>query len=67
MHTITKKESVKVTENKPLINYLPEERIRKIVARVSRGNISLQRGAYSTESDIEKRREKIAKYDFSRF
>lgn len=53
--------------HKPLVNYVPADRIRRIVALRSRGNINLQRGAYSTSADIEKRREKIAKYDFSRF
>lgn len=53
--------------HKPLVNYVSADRIRRIVALRSRGNINLQRGAYCTAADIEKRREKIARYDFSRF
>ena len=52
--------------HKPLVNYVSPEKIRRLVALRSRGNINLQRGAYCTDEDIKKRREKILKYDFSR-
>jgi len=34
------------------------QRIRNIVARVSSGNVSLQRGAFMTSADVEKLRQK---------
>jgi hypothetical protein len=34
------------------------QRIRKIVASVSTGNVSLQQGAFMTDADVERLREK---------
>lgn len=53
--------------HKPLVKYLTSNSLRKIVRLRSRGNLCLQKGLYSTEEDIKKRREKIVKYDFSKF
>ena len=38
--------------------------VRLIVAKYSRGSVSLQKGNYSTESEIDKRREDICNYRF---
>ncbi len=57
----------KSTPNKPLVNYVPREKTRLRVSFLSRGNLSLQRGAYCTESDMKKKRERVATYDFSKF
>lgn len=38
--------------------------VRHIVSRYSRGNVSLQKGRYSVESEINQRRKKICNYRF---
>lgn len=38
---------------------------RKLVARYSRGNVSLQQGKYSTEKEVDKRRAAILKHSFT--
>ena len=41
-----------------------DARVRKIVASLSRGNISLQAGAYETEADVEKLRVAVRNHKF---
>lgn len=38
--------------------------VRRIVSRYSRGNVSLQKGNYSVESEIDKRRKNVCSYRF---
>lgn len=38
--------------------------VRRIVSRYSRGNVSLQKGNYSVESEIDRRRKSICSYRF---
>lgn len=62
-----KNPTMKNNTDKPLVNYVSDEKLRNIVARISRGNVNLQRGAFLTSEQIKKNRERVAKYDFSRF
>ena len=62
-----KNPTMKNNKNRPLVNYVSDEKLRNIVARVSRGNVNLQRGVFLTSEQIKKNRERVAKYDFSRF
>ena len=38
---------------------------RSLVKKFSSGNVNLQLGRYSTESDIDKRRDSVCKYKFT--
>ena len=40
------------------------ESVRRIVRRLTRGNVRLQQGQYVTKEDLEERRKKVATYDF---
>jgi len=46
------------------LNARRKMQIRNIVARVSRGNVSLAQGKFMTSEDVEKLREENKKYDF---
>ena len=37
---------------------------RRIVRRLARGNVRLQRGQYLTREDLDERRKRAASYDF---
>ena len=39
------------------------ESVRRIVSRLARGNVRLQRGQYVTREELEEQRKKAASYD----
>ena len=39
------------------------ESVRRIVSRLARGNVRLQRGQYVTREELDKQRKKAASYD----
>jgi hypothetical protein len=43
---------------------LEENLVRRLLARFSRGNVSLRLGSYLTSKDVEQRRHKLRNYEF---
>ena len=52
------------TLNSILLTEKKQSFLRKLVARYARGNVSLQRGAFVTANQKEKRKEAILKTNF---
>jgi len=41
------------------------QRVKGIVKKVAKGSMSLQRGCFTTETDLKQKKKRVIEYDFS--